>query len=131
VNKLVLVLFAVVLLAALGVGGFYLKETSFAFLFQTQNITADGAAQLASSDCKNTGFSTQAEAATYLESLFTKTGFTEEKGIKNNLMTSVIPISGNCWSVWIGDPNLAKTGILYWEDSKGSLKQKRATITIE
>jgi hypothetical protein len=127
-NKLVLVLFFIVLLVVLAVGGFY--------LYQTQNIPflspplADKIVQSLSNDCKDTGFSTQAEAAPYLDSLFAKAGYTNEKGVKNNLMTSVIQISGNCWSVWISGPNQSKTGILYWEGNKGDLKQKRATIEL-
>jgi hypothetical protein len=125
-NRLVLVLFGVVLIITLAVGGFY--------LYQTQNIPflspplADKVAQSLSNDCKDTGFSEQEQAVPYLDSLFAKAGYTNDKGIKDKLTTSVIQISGNCWGIWIGGPNQSKTGIFYWEGAKGNLKQKKAII---
>lgn len=126
-NKIIFVLFGIVLITTLAVGGFY--------LFQTQNISfltpsAEKFAQTLSGNCKDTGFSTQDTAVSYLDSLFVKAGYTNEKQIKDNFLTLVIPISGNCWAVWIGEPNQSKTGIFYWEDAKGNLKQKKTTITL-
>lgn len=127
-NKVVLVLFGIVLIVTLVAGGFY--------LFQTKNIpflstpTAEKTAQSLSKNCKDTGFSVQEKAIPYLDSLFVKVGVNDEKRAKEDLLSSVVHISGNCWSVWVGEPNRAKTGILYWEDSKGNLKQKKATIEL-
>jgi cytoskeletal protein RodZ len=125
-SKLVLVLFVVVLLLALGVGIFY--------LYQTQNIpfltppSVDEVVQTISKDCKDTGISEQEQAISYLDSLFVKANYTNERQIKEGFLTSVIPVSGNCWAIWIGEPNQSKKGTLYWEDSKGNLKNKKTII---
>jgi hypothetical protein len=136
-NKLVLVLFVGVLIAILGIGIYYLKETSFAYLSQTKKISfpnpsyllapsTEKVAASALNNCKDTGFPTQDKATSYIESVMSKADFGQDS--KKNVM-SVVNIGKNCWGVWVGDDK--GNGNLYYEDENGNLVKTKSKISLE
>lgn len=130
-SRLVLVLFAIVLIATLAVGGFYLKETSFALFFQTQNSSPvepiETVTQKALINCKSSGFNTTEDAKDYLANLIKKTGANSKK-YKNSNFLQTINLGNTCWGVWTGNEN--GEGILFWEDTKGKIYQAKTKVEI-
>jgi hypothetical protein len=138
VNKLVLILFVVVLLVALGIGGFYLFQTqgfSFSNLLPSSYIPIEEAKQKASENCKNTGFSTmniEDKADNYLVAFIKKLGTNKSletgKIIKSDIYLRTIDLGNTCWGVWAGGKN--GNGTLFWEDGQGKTNQIKTKIQI-
>jgi uncharacterized protein (UPF0333 family) len=119
VSKLVLVLFLIVLLATLAVGGFYLFQTgTFSFGYSSEET----AVQKAGKNCKNTGFSSTKDADSYLNYFIKKIG---ADNINNGVYLQVISLGNNCWGVWLG--NKSGNGKLYWEDESGKVFQTKVS----
>lgn len=131
-NKLVLILFVVVLTITLAVGGFFLSQTKFLSQVSIPNInylfspSAEKAAQSAANNCKETGFDTQDKAVPYIEILMSKAG--SGQGPEKNTM-SVINIGRGCWGIWVGDNS--GNGNLYYENKEGSLVAVKSKFEIK
>lgn len=119
-NKLVLVLFGIVLISTLAVGGFY--------LYQTQGFSPITAVtQRALKNCKSTNLSTTSDAKNYLADLIKRTGANSEK-YKNSDLLQTINLGNTCWGVWTG--NADGKGILFWEDAQGKIYQAKTKVVL-
>src|SRR4030042_34269 len=128
-NKLVLVLFGIVLIAALVVGIFYLFQTQSLFQFSfstlfTSSAPIETATQKAVRDCKNSGASDIKNAESYLGNLITRTGNANNK----TGYLQVVNLGNTCWGIWVGDEN--GKGKLFWEDNNGKINQVKATVKL-
>jgi len=127
VNKLVLILFGIVLIATLAVGGFYFYQTqslSLLRLLPSSYIPIDTATQKAGKDCKNTGYNNNKDADSYLTDFIQKTGANDNHS--DGTYLHVISFGNNCWGVWVGDKSL--NGTLFWENNQGKINQTKAKV---
>jgi len=126
-NRLVLVLFGVVLIVTLAVGGFYLfqnKSFSFSNLLPSSYVSLETAKQKAGKSCKNTGFNNTKDADSYFVSFTQKLGADKEIGadkVSGDIYIQKIDLGNTCWGVWAGDKN--GNGTLFWEDIQGKTNQ--------
>jgi hypothetical protein len=130
VNRLVFVLFLIVLIAVLVVGVLYLfqtKKLSFPNFNSLFHPSVETIVKSASQKCKDTGFATQDVALPYLQTLLPKTGFDQNSSEKG--VISVVSIGNNCWGIWVG--NSRGLGNFYYEDSNGNLMEKKSKFNLK
>ena len=126
-NRLVLILFLIVLVFTLIVGFFYLSQTqnlSLTNLLPSSYTPVEKVTPKASQNCKSSGFGSAKDAGSYLYDLMLKTGTDKNKGG----YLQIIDLGNTCWGIWAGDKN--GNGTLFWEDNQGKINQAKAKVQI-
>lgn len=133
-NKLILVIFGIVLTIFILLGFIYLQKSeklsflsnipSFSF---NKDKSLEGVKKEASKNCKNSGFYSIEEAGNYLADLIERTGANSEK-YQDKELIQIIDLGNTCWGVWTGNEN--GEGIIFWEDQKGKIYQAESKIEL-
>lgn len=126
-NRLVLVLFIVVLVIASVVGFLYLSKSGIIVLPDQTKYPISGYLRIVEKDCLSINLGPEKNEK-YIQDYISGWGYTQEK-IKNEKRTQkIFNLKGNCWAVFVSDKGSATVGGLHWQLSDGRGAYQSVTL---